>query len=105
TDGRILLTGGVHADHLLASAEILDPGMRTSRLTKGAMHTARYRHAAARLPSGHVLVAGGIALDKDHPYDAPPVSHAEIFDPETESFTEIEAAAPIPNDARATVLP
>ena len=62
SDGTILIVGGFTAfpslGTTLASAEIYDPVAGSFALT-GSMHVARGRHAAALLPSGNVLVAGG----------------------------------------------
>jgi MYXO-CTERM domain-containing protein len=105
TSGRVLLTGGSHSTLLLASAEIIDPEGGMSVATKGPMSHARYRHAAVRLPSGSVLIAGGITLDKDHPYDGLPVATAEIYNPTTDTFTDVAGSAPLGRDTRAAVLP
>jgi hypothetical protein len=63
SDGTVLIAGGFTAfpflGTTLASAEIYDPN--AGRFTPTAsMHGARGRHAAASLPNGDVLVAGGI---------------------------------------------
>ena len=46
------------------------------------MATARYRHAAAALPDGRVLIAGGYD-DADSP-----LASAELFDPVTQTFSD-----------------
>lgn len=61
-DERVLLAGGFTAfpflGATLASAEIYDE-TTASFVATGGMHDARGRHAAALLPPGDVLVAGG----------------------------------------------
>ncbi|MET0886885.1 MAG: kelch repeat-containing protein, partial [Mycetocola sp.] len=62
SNGTVLLAGGFTASpytgSTLASAEIYEPSTGTFTPTAN-MHTARGRHAAASLPGGDVLVAGG----------------------------------------------
>ncbi len=65
-DGRVLVVGGSDARDWrgqLASAEIFDPRSRTFAAT-GDLHSARFKcpAAAALLPDGSVLVAGGSAV-------------------------------------------
>jgi hypothetical protein len=52
---RILVTG-------LSPAEVYDPAAQTSTLT-GAMHVPRTGHQATLLPSGDVLVSGGVDVN------------------------------------------
>ncbi|HSD25852.1 MAG TPA: kelch repeat-containing protein [Vicinamibacteria bacterium] len=63
-DGRILVSGGFTAfpftGQTLASAEIWDPSTGTFTPVAHGMREARGRHVAAALPSGEVLVAGGL---------------------------------------------
>ena len=62
-DGRVLVAGGYYddgGDHYLASAEVFNPATNSfSSAGIGAMGTARTGAAAAPLPDGRVLVAGG----------------------------------------------
>ncbi len=63
-DGKVLLAGGLtyasSGENSMATAtvEAFDPGTGQSRLAMSAV-TTRYRHAAARLASGHVVLLGG----------------------------------------------
>jgi MYXO-CTERM domain-containing protein len=65
-DGRVLFAGGitdlVHQPTKQAELFSFDPVMSQGSfaLASGSMATARYGHAAALLPSGDVLVTGGI---------------------------------------------
>jgi len=105
-DGRVLVAGGSYDDgteHFLASAEVFDPA--TGAFTPvNDMTVARVRAAAAPLPDGRVLVAGG-----NNGSDR--LSSAEVFTPSTGDFTPVgdmgadrarEAAAPLP-DGRVLV--
>lgn len=100
-DGRVLVAGGSYndgVDHYLASAEVFDPA--TGAFTPvNDMGTARVRAAAAPLPDGRVLVAGG----NNGPSR---LSSAEVFNPATATFTPVSdmttdraraAAAPLPD--------
>jgi hypothetical protein len=53
-----LVAGGGGFANPIASSELYDPASGSWTPT-GTMHTARGRHAAALLPDGRVLVAGG----------------------------------------------
>jgi hypothetical protein len=99
-DGGVLVAGGSYDDgteHELASAEVFDPA--TGGFTPvGDMGTPRVRAAAAPLPDGRVLVAGGNNGSSR-------LSSAEVFNPSTNAFTPVgdmtaerarEAAAPLP---------
>ncbi len=100
-DGRVLVAGGSYndgVDHELASAEVFNPATNAFT-TVGDMGIARVRAAAAPLPDGRVLVAGG----ND---GATRLSSAEVFNPATNAFTPVgdmetdrarAAAAPLPD--------
>jgi Kelch motif protein len=100
-DGRVLVAGGSYDDgteHYLASAEVFNPA--TGGFTAvGDMNVARVRAAAAPLPDGRVLVAGGNN-------GSARLSSAEVFNPATGAFTTVNdmdgdraraAAAPLPD--------
>jgi hypothetical protein len=83
-DGRILVAGGRNDDPPftnLSSAEVFDP-FTNSFTPTGSMGTARYAPAAAPLPDGRVLVAGGIAAD-----DTTVLPTAEVYNPATGTFS------------------
>jgi hypothetical protein len=62
TDGRVLMAGGRKpaptGGGVLASTEIYDPA-RDAFVAGPALAVARYKHAAARLADGRVLIVGG----------------------------------------------
>jgi len=86
-DGRVLVVGGSSAGRypnnvIEASAEIYDPA--TGRFaTTGSMSTARHKLAAALLPDGRVLVAGG----SDNRDWRGQYTSAEIYDPANGRFS------------------
>ena len=103
-DGKILVAGGRTPDNgsflNLATAEVFDP-FTDSFSDTGSMGTPRYAAAAAPLPDGRVLVAGG----RDESGTC--LSNAEVYDPDTGTFSaagigsmgvarSFFAAAPLP---------
>lgn len=80
-DGRILMAGGISGAvdviYPQSAAELFDPATGTFART-GSMTTPRYDQAAALLPDGRVLIAGGSLWGL-------PTS-AELFDPATGTF-------------------
>jgi hypothetical protein len=85
-DGRVLVSGGITCCRpgdtpafWADSAEIYDPAADAFTPT-GSMAAARAAHAAALLPDGRVLVAGGSA-------EVSPPLGTEIYDPSTGSFS------------------
>ena len=107
-DGRVLVAGGRYFNgsdykESLQSAEIFDPATGSFSPT-GPMTIGRTAAAAASLPDGRVLVAGGFCdLCPGGPGNR---QSAEIFDPATGSFSPTgpmnvprygDAAAPLPD--------
>ncbi|MGK3989090.1 kelch repeat-containing protein [Sorangium sp. So ce136] len=82
-NGKVLVAGGRTgvggSASPLYSAELYDPEADTWTSAAG-MNFARIGHAAALLPDGKVLVAGGVL------YDAA-LDSAEIYDPATDTWT------------------
>jgi hypothetical protein len=84
-DGRVLVAGGLGTGngHILASAELYDPGTGSWTAT-GSMGTPRWEHTATLLPNGKVLVTGGA----DHGGGACCyLTSAELYDPASGSWT------------------
>ncbi len=83
-DGSVLVMGGASGGefpnpNLEASAEIYDPGI--GRFTPvGSMNVSRYKHGAALLPDGRVMVVGGQTSSGAR------LASTEIFDPATRKF-------------------
>jgi len=89
-DGTVLIAGGVNADGVIATAEVVNPAKNRVDATI-PLGTARYRHTATLLPDGRVLIAGGIN-------DANvALASAEIYDPVKK---EMHSVSPL-NEARA----
>jgi hypothetical protein len=91
TGYRILHAGGLVDGAATNSAEIIDfadanPAWRTL----DAMHHPRWFPNSALLPNGKLLVVGGGRL-----YNEDPVMESEIFDPETETWSE-DASMEVP---------
>ncbi len=82
--GEVLVTGGCAGEHCgrtLASAELYEAHTRRFR-PAASMLVPRASHAAARLPDGRVLVAGG--------WDGSgPTATAEVYDPRTDAWTRV----------------
>lgn len=100
-NGQVLVTGGF-TDHEhegsdptpgMASAELYDPDAGTFSPT-GDMRVRRGEHAAALLPDGRVLIAGGAYL-----------SSAELYDPMTGAFSATGSMSAARLGHRAVLLP
>jgi Kelch motif/Galactose oxidase, central domain len=97
-DGRVLVAGGSYDDgteHYLASAEVFNPATGVFTAVSD-MGIARVRAAAAPLPDGRVLVAGGNN-------GSTRLSSAEVFNPVTNAFTPVSDMGG--DRARATAAP
>ena len=88
-DGRVLVTGGIGTPtseffaNILASAELYDP--ETGQWTATSpMLGVRVSHTATLLRQGTVLVAGGGSSSDG---DGGPLASAELYDPNTGSWT------------------
>ncbi|MFF8731199.1 Kelch repeat-containing protein [Streptomyces sp. NPDC015171] len=98
-NGQVMVAGGLTGPFSLplapvSSVEIYDPVSETWKVT-GALHEARFAHAAILLGDGRVLVTGGLA-PRDSVTDTA-LSSAEIYDPGTEEWTQVAAM----HDARS----
>jgi HYDIN/CFA65/VesB family protein/Kelch motif protein/galactose oxidase-like protein len=82
-DGDVLIAGGENTGGVLSSAEVFDPGSDpvsgTFTAVTSAMTTPRSGAAAAPLPDGDVLIAGG------EPTGGSYLASAEVFVPAAEA--------------------
>ena len=99
-DGRVLLIGGVSFATTLASAEIYDPATGTFTATGSLLIARASWHVAALLPTGKVLIAGGLGTGTP----ATLLSEAELFDPATGLFTSTGSLTTGREAPTATVL-
>ena len=98
-DGRVLVAGGAVIG-VLASAELFDPGSGTWTAT-GSMNGGRADHTATLLPDGTVLVAGGVGGSSVIGL----LASAELFDPDSETWTAAGSMAEARDNPMATLLP
>gem|GEM_PF-6838022 len=109
-DGRVLIIGGWKRPGWLASAEIWDPATMSFGPT-GSLAEARVGHAATALPDGRVLVIGGhgaddYAIDSGNMvYPEEPRTLAEVWDPDTGTFSPAGTLAEGGDSHTATLLP
>ncbi len=94
--GKVLIVGGAGASAVLAGAEIFDPARETFTAlpASGAteLQTARTASAAAALPDGRVLIAGGDTSASGSVTSADVLSSAEVFDPASGTFSALPAS-------------
>lgn len=102
-DGHVLVAGGGGSEDRVesASAELFDP--ISGRWTEtGSLHGPRGQgHSATLLPDGKVLVAGGDEVGSGHL----PQSGAELYDPDTGTWTETGSMLVARSHHSATLLP
>jgi N-acetylneuraminic acid mutarotase len=86
-NGRVLVVGGQYMwnspDESQERSELYDPGSNTwSAVPPDTRSGARQFQSATLLPSGQVLVAGGM-------HDLTPIGSASLYDPTTNSWAEL----------------
>jgi hypothetical protein len=84
-EGRWLVVGGQGGAGPVATASVVDTS--GSIVPLPALHDARAWHTATILADGSVLIAGGLAADRQ------PLASAERFDPATETWTRVTMPA------------
>ncbi len=92
-NGLVLVAGGSNSGGYLSSAQLYDPQTPAWRLPILLMSSARMGHIAILLPNGLVLVAGGYT------------SAAELYNPQTNSFSPTGSMNVARADFSATLLP
>ena len=94
--GRVLIVGGTGNSGVLASAEIFDPATETFTALPATgstqLQTARTGLAAAELPDGRVLIAGGDVSASSQVAANNLLTSAEVFDPASNTFTALPAS-------------
>lgn len=107
-DGRVLVAGGLSEGQPLASAELYDPEVGTWTPLP-PMATSRLGHSLTLLGDGRVLAAGGSGLEPDEAaaggQTIRPLASAEIFDPETSTWSSTGSMATPRFEHTATPLP
>jgi N-acetylneuraminic acid mutarotase len=104
--GEVLVAGGsAYEIHCYNTAELYDPSTGTWTAT-GNMTQARCLHSATLLPNGNVLVAGGVGslYDSNTVSDTNTVTSAEIYNPNTHTFTATGSLNIARADAATTLL-
>ena len=89
TDGRVLIVGGAHTfrgGELAGRNLIYDPSSNVFT-EAGHLQVDRFGHTAVLLQDGRVLIVGGF------PENGPQVQTAEIYDPETNTFSPAGTSA------------
>jgi N-acetylneuraminic acid mutarotase len=100
-DGTVLLTGGFDEGDYLARALRYDPATNLW-ITLAPMATRRTFHSATLLSNGKVLVVGGFHYDGP---PAAPVSSAELYDPQTNTWSSAGNLLEGREHHSATLLP
>jgi len=106
-DGTVLVAGGYgiatgeSSRSISASAELYDPS-RGQWTATGAMTGVRVGHTATLLPDGRVLVAGGHSCTD---FDGCPLASAELYDPDTGTWTATGSMIGAGPGRTATLLP
>ncbi len=97
-DGTVLIVGGQSdSTTYLASAEIFNPTDGGFTLTSGHLTTPRAGHTATLLADGTVLIAGG--------FNGSVLSSAELYNPQTQTFTVVGPLTTARYTHTATLLP
>jgi Galactose oxidase, central domain len=123
-NGKVLIAGGFNGTEVLATAELFDPATGTFTPT-GSMTSSRFSHTATLLANGKVLVTGGspnlgdlashdsrraalfakrdvlVTAGSDNSDD---LTTAELFDPDTGTFTATGAMSQPRSEHTATLL-
>ena len=89
-DGRPLMVGGVvTGGGETDTAETYDPVAGTFKFTSGLLNIGRKRHRASLLNDGSVLITGGTILANGQGGGDRTTETAELFDPVTETFSNV----------------
>jgi len=105
-NGKVLIAGGYDGTEVLATAELFDPATGTFTPT-GAMNTPRFQHTATLLNNGKVLITGGTnnLAWLSGAGEVGDLATAELFDPDTGTFTPTGTMSEVRIEHTATLLP
>lgn len=103
SSGKVLVAGGEKTWYsgILSSAELYDPSTN-SWGSAGSLTVPRVYHTATLLPSGKVLVTGGRGSDGS---TGPNLPTAELYDPDTNTWSTTGSLATARRQHTATLLP
>lgn len=102
-NGKVLVVGGTSSGlnppaGTIAAAELFDPVTGTWSAT-GTLAVPRYFHRATLLPSGKVLVTGGVGAA------GTAITSAELYDPTTNGWSAVAPMLIAREEHSATLLP
>jgi WD40 repeat protein len=105
-NGMVLFSGGFNGSTAIATAQLYDPTANAFSST-GSLKVARAGHSSILLPSGKVLIAGGVFYTGTPPYNlvANYLASAELYDPATGTFSFTGSLKTARSGNTATVLP
>ncbi len=99
SNGKFLVAGGYTGAAVSKVVDLLDLQAGTFAATAGTMTDNRYAHTASLLPTGQVLVVGGIDLTGNA------VNTAELYDPVAQTWTATGSMAFARVGHTASILP
>jgi hypothetical protein len=99
-NGKVLITGGSDATHVLSTAELYDPATGTFTYTANPMSSPRTLHRQTVLLDGRVLITGGSAAG----IFQPPLASVDIYNPVTDHFISAPNLKRARMDHSATLL-
>jgi len=102
SSGKVLITGGsTSAGSPSDSAELYDPNTNTYTTLTATMTIPRKEHSAVRLGNGKVLITGGSPASNTLGIG---FSSAELYDPDTQTFTALSATMTIERYGHTSTL-
>jgi N-acetylneuraminic acid mutarotase len=104
SSGKVLVAGGYDGNVALDTAEIYDPATGVWSPT-GSMATTRGFHTETRLLGGKVLVVGGFNIDFPLPSGFTALASAELFNPNTGTWSSAGSMVSARFGHTATKLP
>lgn len=104
-NGLVLIAGGADARAPGVAALLFNPRSGDFRATDGGPGAERAWHTASPLPDGTVLLAGGVGHRDQDGGAAERLSHAERYDPRTDTFLPTGGLLEPRSHHSAVVLP